>query len=69
MQETNYYQLLREDFIEQGTRETTIKNTLTLLNDKFAADAVNDLIPVLKRINVLQQLEQLHIPTARVQSQ
>ncbi len=76
MQESKYYQLLREEFIaqgleqglEQGTRETTIKNTLALLNEKFAANAVNDLIPVLQRITDLQQLEQLHLAAAQVQS-
>ena len=80
MQESKYYQLLRDEFIaqgleqgvaqglEQGTRETTIKNTLALLKDKFAADAVNDLIPVLQRITDLQQLEQLHLAAAQVQS-
>ena len=76
MQESKYYQLLRDEFIaqgleqglEQGTRETTIKNTLALLNEKFAVNAVNDLIPVLQRITDLQQLEQLHLAAAQVQS-
>lgn len=80
MQQSKYYQLLREEFIaqgieqgrtqglEQGTRETTIKNTLTLLKNKFAEDAVNDIIPMLQRIKDLQQLEQLHLAAAQVQS-
>ena len=72
MQESKYYQLLREEFIaqglEQGTRETTIKNTLALLKDKFATDAVNDLIPMLQGITDLQHLEQLHLAAAQVRS-
>ncbi len=92
MQESKFYQLLRDEFIaegkeqgmaqgmaqgleqgmaqglEQGARNTTLNNTLTLLKSKFAADAVNELIPMLRCITDLQKLEQLLIAASQVQS-
>ncbi len=72
MQESKYYQLLRDEFvaqgIEQGARETTIKNTLTLLKAKFTEKDVNELIPIMQRITEFQRLEQLHLAAAEVQS-
>ena len=76
MQESKYYQLLREEFvaqgieqgIEQGTRETTIRNTIALLRSKFSAEAVNDVIPVIQRITDIQHLDQLLLAAAQVQN-
>lgn len=68
MKESKYYQLLRDQFIAEGTRETTIKNTLALLKAKFAVDAVNDLTPTLHSITDMQQLEQLLLAAAQVQN-
>lgn len=72
MQESKYYQLLREEFvaqgIEQGTRETTIRNTITLLRSKFSAEAVNDVVPVIQRITDIQHLDQLLLAAAQVQN-
>ena len=72
MQESKYYQLLRDEFvaqgIEQGTRETILRNMLTLLKTKFAAEAVNALIPVLQQITDVQRLEKLLLAAAEVQS-
>lgn len=72
MQESKYYQLLREEFIakgiEQGTRETTIRNTLTLLRSKFAANDVDEVVPVLQHVTDMQQLEQLLLAAAQVQN-
>ena len=76
MQESKYYQLLRDEFIalgreqglEQGARASTIKNILTFLKDKFTAEEVNDLIPELQRIAELGRLEQLLFAASQVQS-
>lgn len=76
MQESKYYQLLRDEFIalgreqglEQGARESTIKNILTFLKNKFSAEEVNDLIPELQRITDLERLEQLLFAAPQVQS-
>ncbi|MDE0014705.1 MAG: hypothetical protein OXU51_00855 [Candidatus Poribacteria bacterium] len=72
MQESKYYQLLREEFIakgrEEGTRETTIRNTLTLLRSKFAANDVDEVVPVLQHVTDMQQLEQLLLAAAQVQN-
>ena len=67
MQESKYYQLLRDEFIalgreqglEQGARESTIRNILKFLNNRFPAEAVNELIPQLQKITDLERLEQL----------
>lgn len=57
MRESKTYQLQ----MERAARETTLKNTLTVLNRKFPADAVNDLTPEMQNIDNLQRLEQLLI--------
>lgn len=57
MRESKTYQLQ----MERAARETTLKNTLTVLNRKFSADAVNDLTPEMQNIDNLQRLEQLLI--------
>lgn len=64
MQESKYYQLLSEKF----TIETTIENTLALLEDQFQAEAVNALTPALRSVNDLQKLKQLHLEAAKVKS-
>ena len=50
MQESKYYQLLSEKF----AIETTIENTLALLEDQFQAEAVNALTPALRSLDDLQ---------------
>lgn len=77
VQESKYYQLLRKEFIEQGvaqgvaqgieqgTRNTTIKNILSLLKTKFPQDAVNLLTPDIESIDDLQRLEQLLLAAAK----
>ena len=37
--------------IEQGTRNTTIRNTLALLRSKFSGETVNEIARRLQRIN------------------
>ena len=76
MQESKYYQLLRDEFvaqgieqgIEQGTRQATIRNTLTLLRSKFSENDVNDVAPVIQRITDIQHLDQLLLAAAQVQN-
>ena len=64
MQESKYYQLLSEKF----TRETTIENTLALLERRFAVEAVRALIPALQSVTDLQKLQQLLLEAAEVQN-
>ncbi len=64
MQESKTYQLLSEKF----ARETTIENTLALLEDQFQAEAVNALTPALRSVNDLQKLKQLLLEAAKVQN-
>ena len=68
MQESKYYQLLREEFMAEGARETTIKHIIVLLKTKFTADAVSALTPNIQKINDLQRLEQLHLAAAQAKS-
>ncbi len=64
MQESKFYQLLSEKF----TRQTTIENTLALLERRFAVDAVRALVPALQSITDSQKLKQLHLEAADVQN-
>ncbi|RKU09814.1 hypothetical protein C6501_14560 [Candidatus Poribacteria bacterium] len=68
MQESKFYQLLCEKLSERYTRETTIENTLALLEDQFQVEAVNALTPALRSVNDLQKLKQLHLAAAKVQN-
>ena len=68
MQESKYYQLLREEFMAEGARETTIKHIIVLLKTKFTADAVSALTPNIQKINDLQRLEQLYLAAAQAKS-
>lgn len=64
MQESKTYQLLSEKF----ARETTIENTLALLERRFAVEAVRALIPALQSVTDSQKLKQLHLEAAEVQN-
>ena len=64
MQESKFYQLQRERII----RENTIENTLALLADQFHPETVSALTPMLRNVNDLQKLKQLHLAAARVQN-
>lgn len=64
MRESRYYQLLREEV----ARETTIRHISALLNTKFSTDVVNAVTPEIQNISDLQQLEELLLAAARVQS-
>lgn len=68
MQESKTYQLLCEKLSERYTRETTIENTLALLERRFAVDAVRALVPALQSITDLQKLKHLHLEAAEVQN-
>ena len=54
--------------MEKAARETTLKNTLTVLNRKFPAEAVNALISEMQNIDDLQRLEQLLIAAAEARN-
>ncbi len=60
MRESKTYQL--------QVRKITIEYTLDLLEDRFQAEAVHALTPMLHSINDLQRLKQLHLAAAKVQS-
>ena len=64
MQESKFYQ----HQMEKAARETTLKNTLTVLNRKFPAEAVNALTPEMQNIDDLQRLEQLLIAAAEARN-
>ncbi|MCY3724180.1 MAG: hypothetical protein OXG97_18335 [Candidatus Poribacteria bacterium] len=64
MQESKTYQ--RQ--MERAARQTTIKNTLAVLNRKFSADAVNVLTPAIQNIEDLQRLDQLLIAAAEARN-
>ncbi len=76
MQESKYYQLLREQFIaqgiaqgiEQGARNTTIRHILALLESKFSEDAVKNISKKVESIDDLQRLEELHSAASKVQN-
>jgi DNA-binding protein YbaB len=59
MQESPFFQRQREKFIEQGTKEATLKSLRTVLNAKFHVEAVRAIDPALQDIDDLQRLEQL----------
>ena len=69
MQESPFFQEYikeaREEAREIGQRETTIELTLTILNDKFQPEAVRELIPVLERIESIEQLKKLGVAASK----
>jgi len=54
--------------MEKAARATTLKNTLTVLNRKFPAEAVNALAREMQNIEDLQRLEQLLIAAAEARN-
>ena len=64
MRESKTYQRQQERI----ARETTIKNTLALLNRKFPADAVSVLMPTIQNIEDLHRLDQLLIAAAEARN-
>ena len=64
MRESKFYQRQQEKI----ARETTIENTLALLEDQFQTETVSTLTPALRNINDLQKLKQLLRAAARVQN-
>ena len=61
MPEFPFLQRQREKFIEQGAKEATLKNLLTVLNAKFHVEAVRAIDSALQDIDDLQRLEQLYL--------
>ena len=64
MRESKTYQHL----MAKAARATTLKNTLTVLNRKFPAEAVNALACEMQNIEDLQRLEQLLIAAAEARN-
>ena len=58
MQESQFYQLI--------IRETTIENTLALLEDQFLPETISLLKPALLKINDIQRLKQILRAARRV---
>lgn len=65
MQESRYYQLLRQEFIaqgiEQGARQMSIESTLNILSERFPSADVNALKPRLEAIEDLNRLKALNL--------
>ena len=72
MQESSVWQHQRQKFmaqgIEQGAKEATRKNLLTVLNAKFHREAVRALTPALENIDDLQRLEELLLTAVNAES-
>ena len=64
MQESKYYQLLREEII----RENTPRYILVVLKARFPEDIVNALAPVIRNISDVQRLEELYVAALKVQN-
>ncbi len=62
MIESKTYQRQRERIII----ESTIENTLVLLEHRFSGEAVHAVRPALLRIDDLEKLKQLHLATIEV---
>lgn len=58
MQESKFYQLM--------LKETTIEYILALLEQQFHTEAVRALTPMLRNIDDLERLKELHLAAARV---
>ena len=76
MQESRYYQLLRQEFIaqgieqgiEQGARQMSIESTLNILSERFPSADVNALKPVLEAIDDLNRLKTLNLNASITES-
>ena len=64
MQESKYYQLLRERII----RENTIDHISIVLKTRFSPELVDALKPALENINDLERLEDLYRQAIHAQS-
>ena len=64
MQESKYYQLLRERII----RENTVDHISVVLKTKFPPELVDALKPALENINDLERLEDLYLQAIHAQS-
>ena len=66
MQESPFYELVMQRGIEQGARETTIENMLTVLGTRFSNADVNAIKPRLEVIADLSQLKKLSLEASLV---
>ena len=61
-------QVLTEQGIEQGARETTVENILSILTTRFPTNDLHNIEQTLKSISNLEQLKQLVVPALQTPS-
>ena len=61
MQESPFYEHVRQQWIEQGARQTSIESTLLILSERFPNADVPTVKPLLEAIEDLNRLKQLNL--------
>lgn len=61
-------EVLTEQGIEQGARETTVENILSILTTRFPTNDLHNIEQTLKSISNLEQLKQLVVPAFQTPS-
>ncbi|RKU27684.1 hypothetical protein C6497_10695 [Candidatus Poribacteria bacterium] len=61
MQESPFYELIIQRGIEQGSRETYVKNILIILTRRFPLEDVQPVVKVLESIRDLDRLSEIHL--------
>ncbi len=56
MQESPFIELIMQRYIEQGSREMSVKNILSILTERFPLE---DVQPVLEALEPIQDLDRL----------
>ena len=60
MQESPYYDLIIQRGIEQGVRETSIRNIIAVLTTRFPDAAIHRAASALESINDIERFTELH---------
>ena len=63
MQESPFIEYLMQKYSEQGARETSIKNILTVLTERFPQSDVQPVEQALESIQDIDRLTELHLTT------
>ena len=63
MQESPFIEYLMQKYSEQGARETSIKNILTVLTERFPQSDVQPVAQALESIQDIDRLTKLHLMT------
>ncbi len=61
MQESPFIEYLMQKYSEQGARETSIKNTLSVLTERFPQSDVQPVLQALESIVDIDRLTELHL--------